>query len=111
MWSTEEKNKFRTRKAWKDFRAQELANRGYRCECCGSVYKGKKSKGLQLHHKNPEKYDLLKPELFSLLCSTDHDAVELLERRLKSEKPTLKNVEKWVALYGEFLAQPSEEIN
>ena len=63
---------FRQSKVWKSFRKELIAERGAECELCGTVYKGKRTKMLQVHHIHPLAYAQLRPEWFSLLCCTCH---------------------------------------
>jgi len=73
-----EKNKFRTKKVWKEFRKEILIERDYRCEICGMKHK----KGMNLHHQDESNYTDLKKNKFSLLCKSCHKEVErILSRR------------------------------
>lgn len=93
----EYKTKYRASKEWKDFRKSIILERGTYCECCG-----KKTKALQLHHKDPEHYDVLEKERFALLCSLCHQAVSDLER-IKPENRKKLRAEWYVDIYGKFL--------
>ena len=62
--------RFRARKAWKDFSAQRREAVGYRCELCGGVYRGALSRKLHCHHLNEEDYENLNPDWFRILCVT-----------------------------------------
>lgn len=93
----EEKTKFRSSKEWKEFRKNIITERGTYCECCG-----KKTRALQLHHKDPEHYTVLEKERFALLCSLCHKAVSDLER-IKPENRKKLRAEWYVEIYGKFL--------
>lgn len=97
--NSHQKSIFRRSKEWKLFRLELLNQRGSVCQCCGV----KKKNGLQIHHLNPADYEALIPEDFSILCSTCHDIVELLFKRVRAKKKTLVREELWLALFGEFL--------
>lgn len=92
-----EKEAFRKTKEWKQFRKQIIEERGLQCECCL-----KKTKALQLHHKDPANYTVLDPEMFALVCAACHSNISELER-IKPEN-RLKLRAKWyVDAYGKFI--------
>ena len=97
-----EHTKFRTTTRWRKFRIQLLEERGYKCQCCGI----KKKKGLQIHHKRPDKYtDLDIHEDFVVLCSDCHDLVEKFAKRFRGKKKnTITNANLWFTLLSPFFS-------
>ena len=102
-----EHTKFRSTTRWRQFRARLLEEREFKCACCGI----KKKKGLQIHHKRPDKYtDLEIHEDFVVLCSDCHDLVEKFARRFRGKKKnTIINADLWFALLGSFFSIELEE--
>lgn len=74
--TSDDKRLFRATKCWKDFRKQLLKDRGNRCEICGS-----KAGGLNIHHIDEDNYTDLNPDLFIIMCKTDHRNLHRLMRR------------------------------
>lgn len=74
--TTQEKSNFRQTVAWKEFRRAMLARGNCQCELCGMRYTGSKIRLLNVHHRLPQEYDRLQPELFALLCHDHHEMVE-----------------------------------
>jgi hypothetical protein len=108
--TTEEKTKFRTRVAWRSFRKEKLQTCENRCELCGTKYSGKRTKMLQVHHHDPDNYDDLTADKFSVLCSGCHEVVEKISKKLKAKNYTLINEEKWQGLLFEHLDYEAREI-
>jgi len=113
---SQEKKKFRTSKEWKKFRQRLLSERGPQCELCGTRYSGKRKRYLQVHHLDPDNYTDLNPDKFVLLCSSDHEMVERVSRKIMSKNTQLKNKELWIILLDKFLPYKTkqallEEIN
>lgn len=101
---TADKNKFRTTKEWKLFRKSLMEERGCYCELCGGKYSGKQQRKLQLHHIDPDNYTNLDPEEFKFLCSSDHDLVERIAKKLLSKQAfNLRNKKLWYSLLKDFL--------
>lgn len=75
--TAEEKKKYRTTKAWKEFRLLQLEDAHYTCFIC-SVHK---KKGLQVHHIDEAKYGREQMGDVVVLCSRCHQLVEQLLRR------------------------------
>ena len=73
---TSDKTKFRQSKAWKQFRLAVIVSVQGCCELCGTQYKGKRLKMLQVHHLNPDDYFNITTGKFAVLCSSCHDLVE-----------------------------------
>lgn len=101
--------RFRARKAWKDFSAQRREAVGYRCELCGGVYRGALSRKLQVHHRDEENYEDLTPDKFKVLCYTCHsEIVETWVTRLNGSKfipgPMFLY---WYGLLKDFLSFPA----
>lgn len=97
--TSKEKTEFRKSIEWKKFRKQLLSSRPLVCECCGTA-----TKRLSVHHKDPEHYDDLTPDKFSLLCSMCHKCVSRLERILPTNWGKYNS--EWVALYSKFINTP-----
>jgi hypothetical protein len=73
--TSQEKSRYRRTSDWRFFRKSALKRN---CELCGS-----QSKKLHLHHRDPEHYDRLEPELFSTLCGVCHRFIEHHARKKK----------------------------
>lgn len=114
--TSKEKNKFRASKQWKEFRNSLLDERGSQCELCGTKYSGRRKKTLQVHHLDPDNYTDLNPDKFVLLCSSDHDLVERVAKKILSKNTELLNQDIWFLLLERFLPfkarnKLSEDIN
>jgi len=79
--SSKEKNKFRTKKVWKDFRKEILSDRNNTCEIC----RIKRKKGMNVHHQDEENYTDLTKNKFSLLCPKCHKEVERILSRTRNK--------------------------
>lgn len=76
---------FRSSKEWITHRILMIKAANNRCQFC-QLYK---AKGLHVHHKdlNPANYtDLSDESHFAVLCTTCHDMVHFLERRVNNKK-------------------------
>ena len=73
----EEKNLFRRRKPWLNFRKVMLKSVDNHCEVCG-VHK---NKGLNIHHTQEDDYENLDKDLFIVLCKSCHKELHRLMRR------------------------------
>lgn len=101
--NSSEKTKFRSTKSWKIFRKSLLEERSNTCELCGGKYSGKLTRKLQIHHLDPDNYEDLDPKKFVVICSSDHELVERISKKILSKNTTLKNKEKWYNLLKDFL--------
>lgn len=72
---------FRRTKVWKKFREKMLKKVDNTCELCGTIYSGKRTRQLQVHHLFPEKYELLEEVFFKVICSSCHDLIERFIRK------------------------------
>lgn len=104
-----EKKNFRTKKVWKDFRHKLMEERESSCELCGTTFRGKRKRGLQVHHLDPDDYTNLDPKKFILLCSSDHDLVERITRKILSKSTILKNKKLWYDLLKDVLPYKARE--
>lgn len=104
------KNLFRQSIKWKNFRTFMLKQNNCHCEICACHYSGKRLTQLQVHHLDPDNYEILNPASFSVLCSSCHDFVERLVTMIKGEKWALpkKYRELW-ALFGPHLSKAARE--
>lgn len=109
MLTSKEKSKFRASKRWKEFRRYLINKRGAECELCGTKYSGKRLRYLQVHHLDPDKYTDLKPEKFVLLCSSDHDLVERISKKILSKTTSLRNPLIWYNLLKNVLTFKSRK--
>jgi len=107
---TNPKTLFRQSKAWKDFRnAMILMNDG-KCELCGIKYTPSKFHLLQVHHLDPDNYEILDPAKFSVLCSSDHDLIERFVTRINGRQfQPPENIEQWDALVRNHLSWPARK--
>lgn len=107
---TSQKTLFRQSKVWQEFRAGMIYLQNNRCECCGMVYPGAKSRQLQVHHLFPEKYELLNPANFSVVCSSCHDLIERFVTRIKGAafNPP-DNFSLWMQLLLRHLSQEARQ--
>lgn len=76
-----EKRKYRNTKKWKDTRRTLLDATGYQCLMCGIEKRGKKSKGLHVHHVNEESYGNETFADLAVLCADCHKMLEKFLRR------------------------------
>lgn len=74
--TSENKTAFRKTIKWRDFRKQLLKTRGMKCEVCGTS-----KKGLNIHHCDEDDYTNLDPDLFIILCKTEHRNIHRLMRK------------------------------
>jgi 5-methylcytosine-specific restriction endonuclease McrA len=79
MMDAKSKRRYRQRKKWIEFRLARLEEADYRCYLCG----GKKKKGLQIHHIDPDTYGHERPEDVAVLCSSCHQELERLLHKKK----------------------------
>ncbi len=106
-----EHTKFRSTKIWKEFRKSIIQTRGAICECCGTRYSGKRTKQLQIHHKDPVNYTDLNPEKFVILDSSCHDLIERMSTKLKgSRSGDIPHLENWIRLLYTFLPYETQRI-
>jgi predicted HNH restriction endonuclease len=103
--TSKEKIKFRTTKEWKIFRTNMLLFAECTCDLCGTQYKGKRTKMLQVHHLEPENYTALFPDKFKVVCSSCHDLIE----RFSIKKSWGVYEEKWKALLEPFMAKENTD--
>lgn len=92
--NSEIKAKFRATKEWKDFRIHMLAMVDNTCECCGNEYPGKKSRGLNIHHRdlNVANYsDISNTYNFKVLCKSCHESLHFFHNRVNAKKNPTKN--------------------
>jgi len=103
---------FRKKKVWKDFRITMLERDDwyYRCELCNTKYTGKRSRMLQAHHHDPANYEVLDPKMFSVLCFSHHEMIEVFTSMImgKNWQPPA-NIQEWWNLIGHHLALPARE--
>ena len=104
-----DKKKFRAKKEWKEFRLVLMEERGCSCELCGTTYKGTRKRGIQAHHLFPDQYTNLDPSKFVLLCSSCHDLVERISRKILSGNTILRNKELWYQLLKDVLPDRAKE--
>jgi hypothetical protein len=93
--------KFRQSKVWALFRIQKLKEVNNTCELCGTQYKGKRTKMLQVHHLDPENYTVLDPKKFKVPCSSCHDLIERFT--VKKSWGVYENL--WKKLLEPFMAK------
>lgn len=108
--TSKEKSKFRSSKVWKDFRRSLIKNRGPQCELCGTKYSGKRLRMLQVHHLDPDNYTDLNPYKFKLVCSSDHELIERISKKVLSKSTDLLNPKLWLILLKGFLPFKPEKI-
>ena len=101
-----EKNSFRQKKIWKDFRLlkiQEVKSRDpkkkLRCELFGTLLK---ESSANCHHLDERAYTDLRLDKFKILSPTAHKFIEWVDKVLKG-KSTVPNRDKWLELLGPFL--------
>jgi hypothetical protein len=58
---------------------------------------------MDVHHKDPEHYNVLNENEFKLLCTSCHELVERMALRLGSKLNAVTNREAWINLLGDFL--------
>ena len=105
-----DKDRFRTLKVWKDFRAKILKERNQTCELCGIRHTGLHLRKMNVHHLDPYNYQNLDPEKFRLLCFTCHDFTEFMVKRIEGQK--FKPSALFPEVYGgmqKFLSSPAKE--
>lgn len=86
--TTEEQNKFRRTKAWKNWREYMREAQNGKCYITGS----KLRKTSQLHHLDPEHYDLLEQERFVFLLSSMHDTIHAIYRYYIKDKTVIDRI-------------------
>jgi len=101
--TNKEKNAFRRTKAWKDFVASQIKERGLRCELFGTKLTAKTA---QLHHRRPAEYTNLDPALFKLLSPMAHNLVEFLALVIHGNKTKVPRLQALLDWIGEFLPEP-----
>jgi len=97
--TSKEKIKFRQSKKWKNFRLQFINFKDLTCELCGTVYKGKRCKMLQLHHLDPDNYTDLDRNKFKLICAPCHDLIERMTIKLSWGD----RAKEWAELLKDFI--------
>lgn len=107
--TSKDKTKFRSSREWKEFRQSLLEERGCSCELCGTRYSGKRKRYLQVHHLDPENYKDLSPDKFVLLCSSCHEMVERISKKILSKNTELSNKSKWIILLENYLPFKSKD--
>ena len=83
-----DKAKFRQRKCWKDFREhmKEVSeNKDF-------ITKSKLYKTWNLHHLNPDNYEVLEDDRFVALNSMTHDFVEWLYKYYRKDPTVLERI-------------------
>ena len=85
IYGAEARAKFRSRVAWKNFRAMMIESTRGRCQCCGMYYAPRSRRMLNVHHLDPDQYDDLQPGKFRVLCVTCHEFVEYMDMRIKGK--------------------------
>lgn len=106
--TSKEKSKFRSSKDWKTFRWSLIKQRGPFCELCGTKYSGKRLRMLQVHHLDPNNYTDLNPDKFKLVCSSDHELIERVCKKVLSKTTILFNKIQWFLLLENFLTIESK---
>lgn len=86
--TTEEQNKFRRTKAWKNWREYMKSVQDGKCYITGS----KLRKTSNLHHLDPRHYDLLEQERFVFLLSSMHDAIHTIYRYYRKDKTVIGRI-------------------
>lgn len=92
-----EKTRFRNTVAWKRFRESMLDASGYQCQCCGMKYGKIRRHILNVHHRDPENYQDLRPDKFRVLCVTCHEFIEFMIKRILGK--TFRNYELFPVVY------------
>lgn len=92
IMNSQEKNKYRKTKQFKQLRNIKLDEANCRCHLCGVK---KPNRYLQVHHINPDKY--AEPDEYDwtiLLCSACHEYLEakikVLNNKKNPDKPLLR---------------------
>jgi predicted HNH restriction endonuclease len=93
-----DKDRFRRKKVWKDFRSQIIKARGARCELCGIK---KTARGLDVHHLTPDAYTVLEHHRFKILCAGCHEFVERMVFRVA----TMPRRDAFLEWAGEFISR------
>lgn len=102
--NSKDKTKFRQTRIWKEFRFRMIQEADYTCELCGTHYTPARRRMLQLHHRDPEHYDVLDAEKFCVLCSQCHDLTERIAKKIRSKQfAHMRNRKAWAALLGTSL--------
>jgi hypothetical protein len=97
-----DKAKFRQRKCWKDFREhmKEVSeNKDF-------ITKSKLYKTWNLHHLDPEHYELLEDDKFVALNSMTHDFVEWLYKYYRKDPDVLERIRNVMEKMKAFELQP-----
>lgn len=64
---------------------------------------------LQIHHLDPNDYTNLDPNKFVVLCSSDHDLVERISKKILSKNTKLLHKGLWLLLLERFLPYVAKE--
>jgi hypothetical protein len=97
-----DKAKFRQRKCWKDFREhmKEVSeNKDF-------ITKSKLYKTWNLHHLDPEHYELLEDDRFVALNSMTHDFVEWFYKYYRKDPDVLERIKNVMERMKAFELQP-----
>jgi hypothetical protein len=88
--TSQEKNKFRRSKIWKDFVKE---NKKTHCDFCGGIVK---EGGGCCHHHDPENYTFLNPDMFSWLHRKScHIFIELFHKKKDLKEPLKSIIDKY----------------